>query len=374
MPQIDIVIVNWNSGDQLQECLASVAATVPREILGRVVVVDNASTDNSLEELEQTSLPLLVVRNPTNRGFAAACNQGAAAGSAEHLLFLNPDTRLHVDSLSIPLAFLAETAQADVGICGIQLLDDYGRVARSCSRLPTAAGLVFQAFGLGRLSPRRFPTQSMTEWDHATTRAVDQVMGAFFLMRREAFQRLGRFDERFYVYFEEVDLSLRARAAGWRTVYLADAQAFHRGGGTSEHAKARRLFYSRQSRILYAAKHFSTPGALAVAAATLLVEPWIRLAWATARLAPREIGETIKGFALLWMNVPSILRQCRRRGDATRLAAASKQVDEFWVARPEERRAWLPGKTRPSLRSGACHPSDVPSAAKPVGHCPSNTH
>ena len=140
----------------------------------------------------------------------------------------------------------------------------------------------------------------MTEWDHAATRTVDEVMGAFFFMRRSAFERLGGFDERFFVYFEEVDFSLRAREAGWRTVYLADAQAFHLGGGVSDQVKAHRLAYSLHSRLLYVVKHFSTLDSSMVAAATLLIEPWTRLAWAALRLAPREIGETLGGFFLLW--------------------------------------------------------------------------
>jgi hypothetical protein len=88
---------------------------------------------------------------------------------------------------------------------------------------------------------------------------------------------------------------------------VADAQAYHRGGGTSEQAKSRRLFYSLRSRLLYAAKHFSRPAAGLIAAVTLLVEPWTRLAWAALRLAPREMGETIAGFVLLWSDVPRLL-------------------------------------------------------------------
>jgi GT2 family glycosyltransferase len=299
VPQVDIVIVNWNSGRQLRECLASIAQTA-RDRVRRVIVVDNASADDSLAFSAESNLPLQVIRNRENRGFAAACNQGAASGQARFVLFLNPDARLEARSLTAPLAFLAEPEQADVGICGIQLLDEHNHVSRSCSRLPTAGMLISQALGLNRLLPRWFPGQAMTEWDHAATRTVDEVMGAFFFMRRSAFERLGGFDERFFVYFEEVDLSLRAREAGWRTVYLADAQAFHLGGGVSDQVKAHRLAYSLHSRLLYVVKHFSTLDSSMVAAATLLIEPWTRLAWAALRLAPREIGETLGGFFLLW--------------------------------------------------------------------------
>jgi N-acetylglucosaminyl-diphospho-decaprenol L-rhamnosyltransferase len=313
MAQVDIVIINWNSGNQLRECLGSIVQTVPREMLRHAIVVDNASSDNSLVGVEEAYLPLLLLRNRRNRGFAAACNQGAAKGCAEYILFLNPDARLQAGTLSVPLAFLSQPAQADVGICGIQLLDDQGRVARTCSRLPTAAILITQALGLSHMAPRWFPRQSMIEWDHTTTRMVNQVMGAFFLVRRKIFESLSGFDERFFVYFEEVDFSLRARALGWKTIYLADARAYHRGCGTSEQAKARRLFYSLQSRILYAAKHFSKLQWSLVTATTLLVEPWTRLIRSALRLAPREAWETIQGFLLLWLNMPSIMAVARQR-------------------------------------------------------------
>jgi GT2 family glycosyltransferase len=128
-------------------------------------------------------------------------------------------------------------------------------------------------------------------------------MGAFFLVRRDVFEALGGFDERFFVYYEDLDFSLRARAQGWRSVYLATAQAFHRGQGTTEGATARRTFYFCRSRILYARKHFSTMGALAVALATLALEPLARLA-----AAPRSAGATLRAFAMLWRDLPAILR------------------------------------------------------------------
>jgi hypothetical protein len=133
------------------------------------------------------------------------------------------------------------------------------------------------------------------------------------MVRRTVFDQLDGFDECFFVYLEDLDFSFRAHQAGWRTVYLTESQAFHRGGGTSEQAKARRLFYSLRSRILYATKHFSEAGAALVAAATLLVEPWTRLAWAAVRLAPREAWETACGYALLWTDLPSIFSTiCQR--------------------------------------------------------------
>ena len=311
MTRLRIVIVNWNAGAQLVDCLHSIVLADKTGLeLERVVVVDNASTDRSLEGVTALPLPLEVIRNTKNLGFAAACNQGARGAAADYLLFLNPDTRLFSDSLTAPLSFMASPENQRIGICGIQLLDEAGAVNRSCARYPKPGMFYAAMFGLDRLMPRL--GHFMREWDHAAAREVDQVMGAFFLVRYPLFERLGGFDERFFVYFEEVDFSLRARRAGWASYYLASARAFHKGGGTSENVKAARLFYSLRSRLLYGFKHFSPPQAVLLAAATLVIEPLTRLAFALLRGALPAVGETFAGYRMLYRALPGMWRAARR--------------------------------------------------------------
>ena len=299
---VHVVIVNWNSGPQLRECLQSFAAVADDDVAVRVTVIDNASTDGSSEDLS-APVPLTIVRNADNRGFGAACNQGAAGSEADFLLFLNPDTRLMAGSLAQPVRYLRADENESVGIVGIQLVDAAGHVARNTARAPTAWSMVGHSAGLDRIAPRLVAPHFVTEWAHDQTRTVDQVMGAFLLVRRGVFEALGGFDERFFVYYEDLDFSVRARAQGWRSVYLAAAQAFHRGQGTTEGATARRTFYFCRSRILYARKHFGAVGALAVMLATLTLEPLARLA-----AAPRSAGATLRAFVLLWRDLPAILR------------------------------------------------------------------
>jgi len=315
LPAIDIVIVNWNAGGQLRECLELIAATNRADVeLHRVVVVDNGSVDGSAEGLSTIDLPLHIVRNEHNRGFAAACNQGAKDSNGHYLLFLNPDIRLLPDALAKPVAFMERPQNRQVGIVGIQLLGSGGRVTKTCARFPTPGRFLSRMLGLDQALPRVFPSHFMTEWDHQATREVDQVMGAFFLIRRAVFEALRGFDERFFVYFEEVDLSLRARILGWRTFYLSDAQAHHRGGGTSERVRGVRLFYSLRSRILYAYKHFWWWSATVVTVATLVLEPVARLSLAAARGSARELGATLQGYALLLRGIFGILETAWRRG------------------------------------------------------------
>ena len=153
----------------------------------------------------------------------------------------------------------------------------------------------------------------MREWDHTCTREVDQVIGAFFLVRRELFVALAGFDERFFVYFEEVDFSRRARMAGWASVYLVAAQAFHAGGGTTNQIKARRLYFSWRSRLIYSFNHFSWGGAIIVLVTTLLVEPFARTALALAHSSWSGLRETWTGYFMLLYWLPHwILRGVTR--------------------------------------------------------------
>jgi len=297
-PSLDIVIVNWNTGDALRTCLQSIADGADGVRLARVAVVDNASSDDSMALAAGVAVPMTVVRNETNQGFGVACNQGAAGSTADYLLFLNPDTRLEADTLARTLAFLEAPEQRTVGICGIRLLDDDGHASTSAARFPSPRIFFGEATGLGRLLPGLFPRHLLTARDCATTRDVDQVIGAYFVIRRTLFESLGGFDPRFFVYFEEVDLSLRAKLAGYRSVYFAGATAYHTGGLSSDQVKARRLFYTLRGRLLYASKHFSAVRRGLVMAITFGIE------WPMRSLRARLQGgsapaETATAFARL---------------------------------------------------------------------------
>jgi N-acetylglucosaminyl-diphospho-decaprenol L-rhamnosyltransferase len=311
VPTIHVVIVNWNAGLQLAECLRSFAAVSQDAVaLSRITVVDNGSSDDSLSALDglHRKLPLEIIRNSGNRGFAAACNQGARGSESDFLLFLNPDTLLYSGSLETPARFLADAGNARVGIAGVQLVDGHGNVARSCARRPTVWSMIGQSVGLDRLGSSIWPRHFLSEWDHGDTRAVDQVMGAFFFLRRSMFEKIGGFDERFFVYFEDLDLAVRAREQGWMSIYIATARVFHRGQGTTEQVKDVRLFYSWRSRILYAFKHFNVAAAAAIALMTLLVEPLIRALALLANNRAKEIGKVLRANYLLWCNLVKIMR------------------------------------------------------------------
>lgn len=292
---VDVIIVNWNAGELLRNAIDSLKSHGGKE-LGRVVVVDNGSTDGSLDLVVNAS-DVLLIKAGENLGFGKACNLGAKSCSSDYLLFLNPDATLYPDTLTKVLDFMQKPANATVGICGIQLIDESGHIARSCARFPSPFVFVLHAVGVDRFFPRL--GQFMAEWDHKENREVDQVIGAFFLVRREVYDALGGFDERFFVYFEEVDFSFRALKAGWRSFYLAGAQAFHAGCGTSNQVKGRRLFYFLRSRLLYSFKHFSIAGATLALMMTLLIEPLSRSLLTIVRRSWRGFSETWSAYVML---------------------------------------------------------------------------
>lgn len=163
MINVDIIIVNWNSGPQLHSCINSIVE-FGLPLVNQIIVVDNGSTDGS--EIKVENLPkVTLIRAGYNRGFAAACNQGASIASGEYLLFLNPDTCLHENSLSIPLNFMDDENNTKVGICGIQLVDEHGCASTSAARFPSLRIMTGKILGLSHLFPNRSPAHLMSSSD-----------------------------------------------------------------------------------------------------------------------------------------------------------------------------------------------------------------
>jgi len=305
---IDVVIVNWNSGDLLARCLASVDR-YGASYVHSLVVVDNASEDRSggdARTFKATSSRYRCILNATNRGFAAACNAGARDCQAEFILFLNPDCEVFADTFDNLMAAV-RTSDSSYAAFGAQLVGRDRAVARTCARQPKARHFWVKVLGLDRLSASRIHSHIMAEWPHGETRDVEHVIGAFYLVRTAVFRALGGFDERFFVYLEDLDLSRRILHCGHRIRYLSGVRAFHEGGGTSKNVKALRLYHSLRSRLLFGFKHFSAPAAWALLAGTVLLEPFVRLAYAMLRLEFAAASETVQGYRLLWTDLPGLL-------------------------------------------------------------------
>jgi hypothetical protein len=256
-------------------------------------------------------LPLELVINSGNKGFGTASNQGATRGNAEYILFLNPDVRLFADSISKSLSFFESHQAQNIGVLGIQMIDQNNAVHRNTARFPTPGSLFYQMLGVDRLWPRRFLPHFMTDWSHRESRVVDQVPGAFFLVRRSLFNDLNGFDERFFMYFEDLDFAYRAKQAGWSSYYLASVRAFHHGGGTTDQIKALRLFYVLRSRLVYVAKHFGYGRAIWIMIASLTFEFWARLGWSLLKFSGIDFVETLHAYFLYIRELPALLKKIR---------------------------------------------------------------
>ena len=167
---------------------------------------------------------------------------------------------------------------------------------------------MIRSLGLNKLNPKIFPSYTMEDWNHLDTREVDQVMGAFFMIKRDVFEKMDGFDERFFVYYEELELSKRVKDAGYKTVFVSESQAYHKGGGTSENVKAKRLFYNTRSRIIYGFKHFGLLQASFLLIFTFLVEPFTRTFFLLLKRKYSEIFETFKGFGMLYKDTFNIIK------------------------------------------------------------------
>jgi N-acetylglucosaminyl-diphospho-decaprenol L-rhamnosyltransferase len=317
LPSVDIIIINWNSSTLLRECLEALAIADRQEFkLDKIIIVDNASTDRSLENLEQIALPIEIIRNAKNNGFGAACNQGAAISTADYLLFLNPDTKVAANSIDRAVSFMEKPDRQQVGVVGIQLVNSQGEIQRNCARFPTPLNIWCSILGIDKLAVNKSTSFIMNDWNHQNSQPVDHVIGAFYLIRHDIFQALDGFDETFFVYFEDLDLSYRVQKLGWATYYLADTQCFHKGGGTSESIKATRIFYSQRSRILYGYKHFNWFQANTIALASLSIEFVSRMAFSCLKLSPSQAQETFEAYVKLFRNLPEIYRSIQKQSIA----------------------------------------------------------
>ena len=297
---VDIVIVNWNSGDYLYKCVETIFRSANEEVVGQVFIIDNNSSDESFKKIKSHN-KIVLIKNEQNNGFSKACNQGFKLCTSPYVLLLNPDTQLFDTTLIKCISFMS--GHLDIDILGCQLLDDNGEISYSCARFPTPLRYFYDGTGLSKIAPKIFtPAILMTDWDHRNSKKVDQVMGAFMFMRLSIFEQLGYFDERFFVYYEELDFSKRLFNAGGVSYFDAAIQATHSGGGTTNNVKAFRLFLNLRSRMQYAKKHFIFAGYIFVAFCTYAIEPLTRGIFLLLSGKFKEIGEMLKGYRLLITN------------------------------------------------------------------------
>lgn len=259
-----MIIVNFHSAPLIRRTVS--AAERYAGAAARFVLVDNSPGDGAAGILRSLKPDAVVISNPVNRGYAAAVNQGVAAGDGDTLLLLNPDvdriTGSHDDALR---AF----ADPRVAVVAARLRNPDGTVQSSCFRAPRPFDIVSEDLDLALRFPQleRPRRYRMLDWDYGGPRQVDAATGAFLLLRRAAFDDVGPFDERFFVYCEEVDWQIRAARRGWRTQFLPALEAYHETTGSSPGVRSRSSLLLLESQHRYSEKHFGRPVSVALRAA-----------------------------------------------------------------------------------------------------------
>jgi N-acetylglucosaminyl-diphospho-decaprenol L-rhamnosyltransferase len=255
---ISIIIVSWNVRDLLRQCLLSVnsqSLTVHRSLVTEILVVDNASHDGTVEMLRAEFPNVRVIANNKNLGFTRANNQALAVAQGRYLFLLNPDTELRPLALQTMVDYMAE--HSDVGMLGPRLFYGDGTSQSSRRRFPSLMTAFLESTILQQWFPRnRVLTHFyMLDTSDDNTQEVDWINGSAMFTRREVYEKLGGFDEGFFMYSEELDWCRRIKEAGWKIVYLPTAQITHYEGKSSEQAAARRDIYFNSSKIRYFRKY-----------------------------------------------------------------------------------------------------------------------
>jgi GT2 family glycosyltransferase len=248
MVDLSIVIVSWNVRDLLNLCLRSLGGSSLE-----IIVVDNGSTDGSIDLVRSQFPHVRLIANTENLGFPAANNQGIQVASGRYILLLNPDTEVVRDALSTMVAYCDE--HQDVGMVGPQLLNSDRSVQSSRRRFPTLATAFFESTWLQPYAPRRvLERYYVLDQTDEQVQDVDWVYGAAMLARREAIQQVGLMDEGYFMYSEELDWCRRFWEAGWRVVYVPAAQIIHHGGKSSEQVVPARHIHFQTSKVRYFSK------------------------------------------------------------------------------------------------------------------------
>ena len=254
---VSVVLVSYNTARLLEPCIAALRASMG-DLEVQVIVVDNASSDESVRLLRNRFVECELIESRANVGFGRANNQALALARGRYVLLLNTDAFVSPDTLGKTIAYM--DAHAGCGVLGVRLIGGDGEQQPSCRNFPTLFNTFAASVGLPRWLPRLRMVDD-PDWDPTVTRGCDWVPGCYYLIRRDAIDQVGLFDPRFFMYFEEVDHCRAVKRAGWDVVYFADTTVVHLGGASAA-AQTELAVVARQiaplqieSWLLYFRKH-----------------------------------------------------------------------------------------------------------------------
>jgi GT2 family glycosyltransferase len=253
---LSVLIVNWNTHRFLKSCLSSLSRFPSREPT-EVVVVDNASSDGSAGMVADEFPQVRLVASPSNTGYAKGNNLAFEQAGGDWLLTLNPDTEVVEGTLDEAIRVLVENPKA--GCVGVRQIGPDGSVQKSVRGFPTFLGILGDVL---KIRTGQFDSYRLSRFDYGVQQEAPQPMGTFLLFRRAALAGVGDpkhpFDEDFPIFFNEVDLLLRLRKAGWTTLYTPNAQILHHGGESTKLVRKSMIWESHRSLVRFLRKHGGT--------------------------------------------------------------------------------------------------------------------
>jgi GT2 family glycosyltransferase len=224
-----------------------------------ILVVDNASTDGTIEAVRQQFPQVHLIENSGNVGFAQANNQAIGLSQGNYVLLLNPDTEVKPGALQTLLNFME--AEPEIGLVGAQLLNADGSLQTSCYPAPTLLRELWRLFHLDSLRP--YGTYRMAAWSRTQPRAVETLLGACLFIRRQVLDEVGLLDEDYFMYSEEIDLCFRVGQTGWPIYWVPQAQIVHYGGQSTQQVPTKMFLHLYGSKLRYFRKHYGRASALA---------------------------------------------------------------------------------------------------------------
>lgn len=259
--ELSFIIVSWNVSALLRRAIESMLADAVG-LSFEIIVVDNASTDGTADMLRAAFPPVRLIANTENVGFTRANNQALAVAQGRFLFLLNPDAELERGAVRALRSFMDAPANGRVGIAGPQLVYPDHRLQSSRRRFPTLATALLESTPLQQWFPRNrvLDRYYVRDTSDQAAQDVDWLVGAALFVRRAVYDAIGGFDERFFMYSEELDWCQRAHAAGWRVVYVPQARVVHYEARSSEQVVARRDIYFHSSKVRYFKKYHGAQG------------------------------------------------------------------------------------------------------------------
>jgi len=253
-PKVSVVIVSWNTKKLVLECLASLEPR--RERLGmEIILVDNASSDGTQDEVRREFPKVRLVQNEKNVGFSSANNIGIGLCSGQYICLINSDVLVPQDCLEKMLDYMER--HQDIGIMGPKMILPDGTIGQSCMRFPSVWNWFCRALALDSLfkGSRVFGDFLMTNFKYDKTADVEVLTGWFWMIRAEALNQVGLLDDRFFMYGEDIDWPKRFRKGGWRVVFYAEAAAIHQCAASSSKAPIRFYVEMNRANLQYFRKH-----------------------------------------------------------------------------------------------------------------------